>query len=222
MSITPINKQLRTDTNRANAQKSTGPASVAGKQRSSMNAVKHNLSGQNLILQAAEMDAYNRLAAAMHSDLQPRTESERQIVQKIVDTHFRLNRLAAIENNLVNFALLDNETDTPHDDRIEAMVAQTRAWIERSGSFDVLGRYEGRLTRQLLQLQLEFERLQKNRPEPDETEGDRPLLASFGRSAPALVRSANSDRILTHLTPPEPQATAEPDRSQPSDLGPTG
>src|ERR1035438_8843111 len=47
-------------------------------------------------------------------------------------------------------------TDTPHDDRIEVMAAQTRAWTERATTFDTLGRYESRLSRQLLKYQDEF------------------------------------------------------------------
>jgi hypothetical protein len=38
-----LTKELLNEINRANAQKSTGPRSIPGKQRSSMNAVKHNL-----------------------------------------------------------------------------------------------------------------------------------------------------------------------------------
>jgi hypothetical protein len=86
------------------------------------------------------------------------------------------------------------------------MAAQTRAWIERSSSFDCLGRYEARLSRQLLKYQEEFERLQAERKKqefagrhrsPEEIEEDRFDPASFGQIE-------NSYRILTHLPPPKP------------------
>src|ERR1700691_1952129 len=128
-----------------------------------MNAVTHNLSGQSLILLEAEAEAYNLMGTAMLIDLKPKSEPERQIAQKIIDTNFRLNRLTAIENNMFSFGLMRNETGTDHDDRIEVMAAQTRAWIERANSFDVLGRYESRLSRQLIKYQEEFERLQAER-----------------------------------------------------------
>jgi hypothetical protein len=199
-----MTNQIRALINRVNAQKSTGPKPTAGKQRSRMNAVTHNLSGQNLILQETELAAYNRMAAAMLVDLNPKTEPERQIAQKVIDINFRLNRLAAIENNIFSFGLTENETDAGHDDRIEVMAAQTRAWIERSNSFDTLGRYEARLSRQLLKYQEEFERLQAARKKQEfadrhrsaeEMEEDRFDPASFGASP-------DSFRILTHLPPP--------------------
>jgi len=182
---------IRALINRANAQKSTGPSSRAGKQRSSMNAVRHNLSGQHLMLLDTEAEAYNRMAASMLVDLNPKSEPERQIAQKLIDINFWLNRLAAIENNIFSFGLTENETDIDHDDRIEVMAAQTRTWIERSSSFDTLGRYEARLSRQLLKYQEELERLRTERqnrlPEQiEETEEDNANPASF-------------DRILAHL-----------------------
>jgi len=179
-----------------------------------MNAVKHNLSGQNLILQETELEAYNRMAASMFQDLNPKSEPERQIAQKIVDLNFRLNRLTAIENNLFSFGLTANETDTDHDDRIEVMAAQTRAWTERASYFDTLGRYEQRLSRQLLKYQEEFERLQAARKdqefierrqsaeeiERDEEHRRESVVRPENPFDPASFHQVeNSYRILSHL-----------------------
>ena len=206
-----MRKEIRDEINRANAGKSTGPKTAEGKQRSAMNAFKHGLTGQSLMLQPNEMEAYNRLTVALLSDLKPKTEPERQLAQKIIDGHFRLNRLAGVENNMFNFGLIQHTTDTPHDDRVEVMVAQTRAWIEQSHAFDVLGRYETRLSRQLLKYTEEFERLQKERIARERAEREDPRskrhenkrdhfdLASFGRTAPELVMNVNSFRVLTQL-----------------------
>jgi hypothetical protein len=218
----PLTKQLLDEIRRANAQKSTGPRSTPGKQRSRLNAVKHNLSGQHLILQESELEAYNRMGSAMLTDLKPKSEPERQIAEKIIDTNFRLNRLTAIENNLFTFGLTQNETDTPHDDRIEVMAAQTRAWTERASTFDTLGRYESRLSRQLLKYQEEFERLQAVRKlqesinhhrTDEEIQQDRFDPASFGHIPPGPAPY----RILSHLPPPKdfqkpatPSPTAHP------------
>jgi hypothetical protein len=184
-----------------------------------MNAVKHGLTGSRLLLQPYEMNAYNQLSYALICDLKPMTELERQAVQKIVDTHFRLNRLAGVENNVFNFGLLANTADTPHDDRIEVMIAQTRAWIERSGSFDTLGRYEARLTRQVLQFTRELEHLQAARErrefreslrQPEQMKPDTFNPASFCRTPSVsegnLVITADSFTVLTRLPPNQPLA----------------
>ena len=142
----------------------------------------------------------------MLKDLNPKTEPERQIAQKIIDTNFRLNRLTAIESNMFSFGLLENERDNDSDDQIETMAAQTRAWIERANSFDLLGRYETRLSRQLLKYQQEFERLQaerKSRP-AEEKEQDPFDPASFGKISPAFIAGPGTYRVMTPLLPPEP------------------
>jgi hypothetical protein len=200
-----LTKELIKEINRANAQKSSGPTSRAGKQRSSMNAMKHNLSGQHLLLLDTEAAAYNRMATSMLIDLKPKSEPERQIAQKIIDTNFRLNRLPAIENNLFNFGLAANETDTAHDDRLEVMVSQTRAWMERAPTLDTLGRYEARLSRQLLKYQQEFERLQAARKEQERIDSHRSRneIKRDQFDPASFVLPANSYRILSHLPPPK-------------------
>jgi hypothetical protein len=158
---------IRSLINTINAKKSTGPVTSAGKQRSSMNAWKHGLTGNRMILQSHELEAYNRLTAALTTDLAPATEQERQLVQKLIDSHTRLNRIAALDGNILNFGLTRNESDADHDDELETIAAQCRAWIENADSFEKLGRYEARISRQMLQYTAEFERLQSDRREQD-------------------------------------------------------
>jgi hypothetical protein len=191
-------KERRAAINRANALKSTGPNTPAGKQRSSLNACKHNLTGFRIILHPDEMQAYNELTETLTYDLDPQSGIEHQTVQKIIDAHFRLNRLASLENNIFQFGAANYTSDNPHDDLLETMIAQTSAWLERGSSFDILGRYESRLARQLLKFTLELERLQRARklagelhknPE-SEALGDH--LASFGKNAPQIVMTGTN------------------------------
>jgi hypothetical protein len=143
-----MDQSLRAESNRANAQKSTGP-SPEGLRRTRLNASKHNLTGQTLILRADEIESYNRLSVNLLSELKPKTELERQIVQKIIDAHARLNRIASVENNIFNSSLLADIAGTQYEHSIDAICAQADAWVQRSASFDTLGRYEARIARQV-------------------------------------------------------------------------
>jgi hypothetical protein len=207
-----LNKQLINEINRIKAQQSASPRDLPSQQRSHLSAVKHNLSGQHMILLVTETDAYNRMGTAMLTDLKPKSEPERQIAQKIIDTNFRLNRLTAIENNMFTLGTSGSETDCPHDDRVEVMAAQTRAWTERANYFDTLGRYESRLSRQLLKYQEEFERLQAVRKEQERIDSHRSRNdikrdqfdpASFGQISAALLEGPGVYHILSHLPPPK-------------------
>ncbi len=137
------------------------------------------------------------MTKAMLADLKPATEPERQIARKIIDLNFRINRITAIENNLLNFDMSANEPQSVEDEGLARMIGQTRAWKKDAQSFEILGRYEGRLSKQLLHYQKEFERLQAVRKAEEaaavQTTESAPLnqkSASFGEIAPTWVMSA--------------------------------
>ncbi len=212
-----MNQKTRTLINQQNAQHSTGPRTTEGKNRSKLNAVKHNLSGNHLILQNHEYAEHIRITKAMLADLKPQTEPERQIAQKIIDLNFRINRITAIENNLLNFDMSANDPDSIADEGVARMFAQTRAWKKDAQSFEILGRYEARLSRQLLQYQKEFERLQTVRKAEEAAAAQatekaplNPELASFGTIAPTWVMTTVMTAAPDAPTPPPIQPNASP------------
>jgi hypothetical protein len=206
-----MNKETHALINQQNAQHSTGPKTTEGKERSKLNAVKHNLSGNHLVLQNHEYAEHQRMTTAMLADLKPQTEPERQIAQKIIDLNFRINRITAIENNLLNFDMSTNDPQSIEDEGVARMFAQTRAWKKDAQSFEILGRYEGRLSKQLLQYQKEFERLQTVRKaeaaaaaQTTQTVPVNRRVASFGEPAPAYVMHSNPDPVPPTPTQPTP------------------
>ncbi len=157
----------RTLANRRNALKSTGPRTEAGKHRVSMNAFKHGLSGQNLCLQADESVPYFDLALRFIEDLRPVGVREEQLAQKVIDGNWRLNRAAAMENNLLNQdTVLEAGRLTSDDARSVAMAGQANAWRSDCAgprALESLGRHEGRIARTLSKMTAEFDALQVRR-----------------------------------------------------------
>ena len=129
-----------------------------------MNAFRHGLSGNHLLLQSHEHEAHIRLTSALTREYARATESERQFVRKIIDCHTRLNRIAAIENNILNVgATLYTNPDSGNDEMTEALIAQAAAWTAEASTFDKLSRYESRISRQLIQYTKELDRIQTAR-----------------------------------------------------------
>ena len=79
----PIN--ARTARNRANAAHSTGPKTEAGKKRSSLNAYRHGLTGQTIILPAEDLDAYQAFTRTFFNDYKPVGTLEKQLVQSLAE-----------------------------------------------------------------------------------------------------------------------------------------
>jgi hypothetical protein len=100
--------------NKANSQKSTGPRTEAGKQRSSRNALLHGLTGQTVVLPTEDHSAYQRHSHAFLDEYRPKGATEIQLVQSLLDTSWQLNRASAVETNLFSLGITEME------DRIRA------------------------------------------------------------------------------------------------------
>jgi hypothetical protein len=95
---TPIpNPQPPMSRNRANAMHSTGPRTPAGKQRSSLNALRHGLTAASPILPTEDPAAYADHHRRFFDEYQPATPTESHLVQELVDTSWRLNRIPLLE-----------------------------------------------------------------------------------------------------------------------------
>ena len=100
-SITPID---RAAINRANSLHSTGPRTEAGKQRSSLNALRHGLTAASAVLPFEDRAAYETHRCQFFDEYQPATATETQLVQELTDTSWRLNRIPLLEAELLTRA----------------------------------------------------------------------------------------------------------------------
>src|SRR5579862_475705 len=92
----------RAATNQANAQHSTGPRTHAGKLRSSLNALTHGLTGgRTVLLPTEDPAAHQRHTQDFFEEYQPQGPTEKQLVQELIDTSWRLNRVPALEAELL-------------------------------------------------------------------------------------------------------------------------
>ena len=85
----------QTEANRANAQLSTGPKTDTGKARARLNATRHGLTGQVMILSTEELAAYKRHCEIFRKQHKPAGEYEEILVQILADTTWRLLRVPA-------------------------------------------------------------------------------------------------------------------------------
>lgn len=196
-----------------------------GRQRCALNAFQHGLSGNRMILQEHELEAYRRINTELYSDYKPANESERQLVQKIIDCHTRLNRVFAIENNILNIGIANTTNpDSTNDDVTETMVAQATVWAREADSFEKLGRFESRISRQLIQYSKELDRIQTARHkheadlaslrQPQQNKTDDSKYPSFRQTpaprpmtAPHTAIPADNTLVFASDSPDTPSAT---------------
>jgi hypothetical protein len=100
-SSAPTISEAQLAANRANAEKSTGPKTEAGKLIASHNAVKTGLTGRTILLPSDDVAAYQDLVALMVKQFAPATDYESHIVQRMADTEWRLLRIPTLESGLL-------------------------------------------------------------------------------------------------------------------------
>jgi hypothetical protein len=88
--------------NRANAQKSTGPKTPKGRAASRLNALKHGLLSQEVLICSPHRYESEEELFALHDrfrdELQPMGPLELMLCDQIVTTHWRLRRVLAAES----------------------------------------------------------------------------------------------------------------------------
>ena len=89
--------------NRANSRHSTGPRTESGKQRSSLNALRHGLTAPTAVLPTEDPAAYHAHPQLL-DEYHPATPTETQLVHEIADTAWRLNRIPLLEAELLSRA----------------------------------------------------------------------------------------------------------------------
>jgi len=95
----PVSRYLA---NRANALRSTGPRTDSGKQRSSLNALRHGLTAASPVLPSEDQAAYETHRRQFFDEYQPATPTETHLTQELADTAWRINRIPLLEADLLS------------------------------------------------------------------------------------------------------------------------
>jgi hypothetical protein len=160
---------LRALTNRANAQHSTGPRTDAGKQRSSLNALRHGLTGHVIVLPSEDHAAYDTHTKRFIGDLQPKGALEQQLVQSLADTSWRLNRVAALETNLLTLGMTEHSAAiNTSEPEVHAALATAASLREQTRALSNLSTHEHRLARQFERTLNQLREIQSERREQEE------------------------------------------------------
>lgn len=147
----------KAESNRQNAQKSTGPKTPEGKATSSMNAIKHGVYSEALTVLGEAPERFKALLAGLRESLEPEGALEDRLVDRLASLWWRLERAGRVERQgliaMLDGQRLDNSRLTYHS----LHQALHEGWMER------LLRFEGQLERSFFRTMHELERIQARR-----------------------------------------------------------
>jgi len=164
----------RAEINRANAQHSTGPRTETGKHRSSLNALRHGLTGQIVVMPSEDLQAYQSHLKSFTDEYRPVGATEAHLVQALADTSWRLNRVAALETNLLTLGVA-REPGTIIDapPQVQDAMSIVAALESQSKALANLSLHSQRLSRQFERTAAQLRELQQTRQTREEEELDK-------------------------------------------------
>ncbi len=165
----------RTAINRANSQHSTGPKTEAGKQRSSLNALRHGLTGQIVVMPTEDLEAYQSHLNSFTDEYHPKGATEAHLVQALADTSWRLNRVAALETNLLTLGMASGNPFSDSPQQIQDAMSIVAALESQSKALANLSMHSQRLSRQFERTVVQLRELQKIRLTQEKQELDNVL-----------------------------------------------
>jgi len=172
------------ESNRRNAQRSTGPKTQSGKARASQNAVRHGLTAETVIGPLEDPADYRAFEQSVTIGYYAETAVERELVLRLASLLWRLRRATSVETGLLQ---IQCETSTAPDPALSNLPGEVYEVIEifksgrdaggrelarcflrladlDNGIFERLGRYEAAIWRQVRQTIFTLQHLQWRGP----------------------------------------------------------
>src|ERR671920_1687092 len=128
-----MTSEKQVQANRRNALKSTGPKTPEGKEAVRLNANKHGLRSQEVLLPGEDEEALKGLDENLRAELQPVGEMENLLVDNIVAAHWRLRRLRRVETGIFAWELYGELAERAQQ---EARIYESNLLIEMGDSMD--------------------------------------------------------------------------------------
>src|SRR5436309_5713547 len=160
-----MSSQSQIAANRQNSQLSTGPNTEAGKAKSSLTAVRHGLTGRTVLLPTEDAAAYEAHVQSFEKRYAPATDEERNLVQSLADTEWRLLRIPSLEMGIYAVGRLELASNFQEieDPQARAALTEAKVYLTYQRQINNLSIQEGRLIKQRDKALAEIDRLQKLR-----------------------------------------------------------
>ena len=172
--------------NRQNAQRSTGPRTLEGKQRSALNAGRHFLTGQVRVTTPEDMAAYDQHCQGFFEDFKPRGSAEKHLTLTLADKQWQMHHASGLLQSiqvLGQFELQDKlnvESPDGHTTEIHTALTAGLVAVDKCKQLDLISRYASRLQRDYRNALKDLQSLQAERRQSEEQQlHDAALIRKF-------------------------------------------
>jgi hypothetical protein len=179
-----------------NAQKSRGPATEAGRARSSQNSIRHSLCSKKYFITQEDRPEFDLYYDDLLAALAPEGALESKVAEAIIMDEWRLTRARQVENQIFCCGYMSAKPE-------DQFISSAETWLAHSKELATLTLYEQRINRVLARNKTEFSSLQAARQ-----------ASSAGLPcAPPATQSQSPEVLPTAAEPAESQPeTATPEQ----------
>jgi hypothetical protein len=152
--------------NRANARKSTGPRTLEGKQKTSMNPLKHGLTATTLVLPHEDDVAFQIMRADLYNQYSPATPQECMLVDQLASAWWRTIRVRQVETDMLDLqvqTLKSSYPDKKSSPKSDRQALAVRVVTESEKDFNNFLRYDANIERAFYRASNHLERIQAAR-----------------------------------------------------------
>lgn len=194
-------KQIKA--NKKNAKQSTGPKTEKGKQMSSMNALSHGLTAEQVVIEGEEPADFEWVVQGLIDEYAPRTILEQRLTERLAGYLWRLKRIPVLEAAIlevhrcaVQKENLEKSEELSFGDRAKVLAISNRMALEK---FKANPESPGFLDPEKVRAEEKKEtiRLKELRKEEAMREMAAESVVEYGR---ALLRDASQNDALGKLS----------------------
>jgi hypothetical protein len=135
MTVARATSQKRIEANRKNAQRSTGPRTPEGKNRSRFNGLKHGLAAKAPVIPGEDPAAYQARLGAMIESCAPQNQVELDSLGRLVATQWTLDRAARAEAALIRYRIRNEAIERERREQDEAILLGQRLFWDARGAW---------------------------------------------------------------------------------------
>ncbi len=199
--------------NRANSAHSTGPSSPAGKAASSKNAISHGLLAASVSVFNWESEAdLHQLRNDYLVRFLPIDRAERDLVDRLVDSTWRRNRIVSIETSLLEIEIerMDSTVAATYNESESGLLRLALAFRERNGDrvWDTVLRYLTQTERSYHRAMRELQTLQGDRFNQQQLHQPAPAEMMVVAATAITATSANAAEESSATAPAAPMSKA--------------
>ena len=192
----------RAESSRINGAKSRGPKTEDGRRAVSLNAVKHGLTAETVVLPNESEEEYQAELNEYLDHFAPANKPEADLVRQLVSAHWRIARYARIETDLLGLEVERQREHLVNDwKRIEECGRVALAFEKLSGPHSplaLLNRYQARLHHEYQRILKALLQLQAARTADEAKLQNEPK--PLAQAAPPLLHATAGSCLLTHIS----------------------